>query len=176
MSDEPGPAEDIGADRKITVVAACRLSPKLSPQPANGSQFQPTPANSQTLVRFCDFRDLRGKTRKPSAEGGVLANRRLQPLGHLTARIASIRCARACEITVAPALAFTKRIIRRHRAGKTVGIANSRYPKGFVPRFAGTRFRVAGTEPGTGSAQCIRGQIALWLTSRSGRRDCRVPW
>jgi hypothetical protein len=66
------------------------LSPNLSPRPANGSQFQPTPANSPRYVRFCNFNDLRGKTTKPRTEGSVLANRRLQPLGHLTLRLASL--------------------------------------------------------------------------------------
>jgi len=63
------------------------LSPNLSPRPANGSPFQPTPANSRAAVRVCDFKDLGRKTRKPRTEGSVLANRRLQPLGHLTARV-----------------------------------------------------------------------------------------
>jgi hypothetical protein len=54
-------------------------------------QFQTTRANSCAPVRFCDFRDLRGNTRRARTEGSVLANHRLQPLGHLTAaRILSI--------------------------------------------------------------------------------------
>jgi hypothetical protein len=64
--------------------SACLLSPNLSLWPANGSQFQPTPANSPPPVRVSDFKDLRRKKRRPRSEVSVLANRRLQPLGHLT--------------------------------------------------------------------------------------------
>jgi hypothetical protein len=69
-----------------------------------------------------------------------LANRRFRPLSHLTARTTSIRCAGTCEITVAPALAPTKRKNRRHRAGKTVDFAKSHDPNEFVARFPGTGF------------------------------------
>ena len=37
------------------------LSPNLSPRPANGSPFQPTPANSMASASFGDFEELRGR-------------------------------------------------------------------------------------------------------------------
>jgi hypothetical protein len=47
---------------EVSGLSVCRLSPNLSPRPANGSPFQPTPANSETPVSFSAFRDLCGKT------------------------------------------------------------------------------------------------------------------
>lgn len=73
-----------------------------------------------------------------------------------TAQSASIRCARTCKLTLALALAPTKRIVRRHRAGKTVDVAKSHNSKKFVARFSGTGFRAPGTGSGTGFAQRAR--------------------
>jgi hypothetical protein len=38
-----------------------------------------------TKARLCGFKGLRRKMKRPRTEGSVSANRRLQPLGHLTA-------------------------------------------------------------------------------------------
>src|SRR6266487_388035 len=40
-----------------------RVSPNVSLRPANGRQFQPTPANSRAAVSFCDFNDLLKNTK-----------------------------------------------------------------------------------------------------------------
>ena len=149
------------------------LSPNLSPRPANGSPFQPTPANSRMPVRFCDVSNLRGKTRRPRSEVSVLANRRLQPLGHLTARTASIRRARTCRTTLAPwwrmSPAFRRRLVPGTVASLTIQRSSSCDVRGQVPAHRHHAAQVEGSKVTVPAV--LLGNCAVALNARAPPSD-----